>query len=29
MQKVGQTMLQEWLKNAGADGQTVINAYKK
>ncbi|MBU6305238.1 MAG: hypothetical protein RIQ66_615 [Pseudomonadota bacterium] len=29
LQKVGQTMLQEWLKNAGADGQTVINAYRK
>jgi TRAP-type C4-dicarboxylate transport system substrate-binding protein len=29
MQKVGATMLQEWLKNAGQDGQEVINAFRK
>jgi TRAP-type C4-dicarboxylate transport system substrate-binding protein len=29
LQKVGATMLQEWLKNAGADGQQVVDAYRK
>lgn len=29
LQKVGETMLQEWLKNAGADGQGLIDAYRK
>ena len=27
--KVGDTMLQEWLPKAGAEGQAVIDAYKK
>ena len=29
MKKVGDTMLQEWLPKAGAEGQAVIDAYKK
>ena len=29
LQKVGQTMLQEWLKNAGPDGQQLIGAFRK
>jgi len=29
MQKVGATMLQEWLSQAGAEGQQLIDAYKK
>jgi TRAP-type C4-dicarboxylate transport system substrate-binding protein len=29
LQRVGQTMLQEWLKNAGPDGQRLIDVYKK
>ena len=29
MKKVGDTMLEEWLKKAGADGQAVVDAYKK
>jgi TRAP-type C4-dicarboxylate transport system substrate-binding protein len=29
MKKVGETMLQEWLQKAGAEGQTVVDAYKK
>lgn len=29
MQKVGATLLQEWLKNAGADGQQLVDAYRK
>jgi TRAP-type C4-dicarboxylate transport system substrate-binding protein len=29
MQKVGETMIAEWVKTAGADGQTIIDAYKK
>jgi TRAP-type C4-dicarboxylate transport system substrate-binding protein len=27
--KVGDTMVAEWAKAAGADGQTILNAYKK
>ena len=27
--KVGDTMTAEWLKNAGADGKAIIDAYKK
>lgn len=27
--KVGETMVAEWVKAAGADGQTILNAYKK
>ena len=29
MQKVGQTMLDEWLQKAGPEGQAVVNAYRK
>jgi len=29
MKKVGDTMLQEWLPKAGAEGQAVVDAYKK
>lgn len=29
MQKVGETMTAEWLKQAGADGQAVLEAYRK
>ncbi len=29
MQKVGATLLQEWLKNAGADGDQMVKAYRK
>lgn len=29
MQKVGATLLEEWLKNAGAEGQEMINAYRR
>ncbi|HST95300.1 MAG TPA: hypothetical protein VLJ78_11035 [Microvirga sp.] len=28
-QKVGEQLTQDWLKKAGADGQAVIDAYKK
>jgi TRAP-type C4-dicarboxylate transport system substrate-binding protein len=27
--KIGQTLLDEWLKKAGADGQAIIGAYRK
>ncbi|HEY2628848.1 MAG TPA: TRAP transporter substrate-binding protein [Usitatibacter sp.] len=27
--KVGETMTGEWLKNAGADGQAIVDAYRK
>jgi TRAP-type C4-dicarboxylate transport system substrate-binding protein len=27
--RVGAQMAQEWEKTAGADGQTILNAYKK
>ena len=29
MKKVGETMLGDWIKKAGADGQSVVDAYKK
>ncbi len=29
MQKVGATLLQEWLKNAGSDGDQMVKAYRK
>ncbi len=29
LQKIGDTMTAEWLKTTGADGQAVLNAYKK
>ncbi|ANN78114.1 TRAP transporter substrate-binding protein [Bordetella flabilis] len=29
LQKVGQQMIAEWVKSAGADGQAMIDAYKK
>ncbi len=29
MVKVGDTMLKEWLEKAGADGQAIVDAYKK
>lgn len=29
MKKVGDTMLQEWLQKAGAEGQTLVDAYRK
>lgn len=29
LQKVGETMLKEWLDKAGADGQTLMGAYRK
>jgi TRAP-type C4-dicarboxylate transport system substrate-binding protein len=29
MKKVGDTMLADWLKKAGPDGQAVVDAYKK
>ena len=29
LKKVGDTMLQDWQKKAGPDGQTVVDAYKK
>ncbi|MDP2621942.1 MAG: TRAP transporter substrate-binding protein [Hyphomicrobiales bacterium] len=28
MREIGETMTQEWLKNAGADGEAVIDGYK-
>jgi TRAP-type C4-dicarboxylate transport system substrate-binding protein len=27
--KIGDTMLEEWLKSAGADGQTIITNFRK
>ena len=29
LKKVGDTLTSDWLKRAGADGQAVIDAYKK
>ena len=29
LKKVGETMLQEWLKKAGPEGQAAVDAYKK
>jgi len=28
-QKIGQTMTEEWLKTAGADGKAIVDAYRK
>jgi TRAP-type transport system periplasmic protein len=28
-QKIGETMTSEWMKNAGADGQAIVDAYRK
>ena len=27
-QKIGQTMTDEWLKTAGADGKAIVDAYR-
>jgi len=27
--KIGDTMTEEWLKNAGADGKAVVDAFRK
>jgi hypothetical protein len=29
MQKVGDTMVKEWLEKAGPEGQALVNAYRK
>jgi TRAP-type transport system periplasmic protein len=29
MRKIGNAMLEDWLKKAGAEGQAVVNAYRK
>jgi hypothetical protein len=29
MTKVGDTMLKEWLEKAGAEGQALVDAYRK
>jgi len=29
MKKVGETMIADWLKKAGAEGQSIIDAYRK
>jgi TRAP-type C4-dicarboxylate transport system substrate-binding protein len=29
MQKVGETMVKEWLEKAGAEGQAMLDAYRK
>lgn len=29
LKKIGDTMLSEWLKQSGADGKTIIDAYRK
>jgi hypothetical protein len=29
LKKVGDTMLQEWLKKAGPDGQAAVDAFRK
>ena len=29
MQKVGDTMVKEWLEKAGPDGQAMLDAYRK
>jgi TRAP-type C4-dicarboxylate transport system substrate-binding protein len=29
MQKVGDTLLKEWLAKAGPEGQSLIDAYRK
>ena len=27
--KIGDTMTEEWIKNAGADGKAIVDAYRK
>lgn len=29
LQKICDQLMQDWLKRAGADGQTIVDAYKK
>ncbi len=29
MQKVGQTMVDDWAKGAGEDGKSILEAYRK
>ena len=29
MKKIGDVLLQDWLKKAGPDGQAVVDAYRK
>jgi len=29
LQKIGETMTEEWLASAGADGKAIIDAYRK
>jgi hypothetical protein len=29
MQKIGEQLTADWLKKAGADGQAIIDAYRK
>jgi hypothetical protein len=29
MRKVGDTLLADWLKKAGSEGQSVVDAYRK
>jgi TRAP-type C4-dicarboxylate transport system substrate-binding protein len=29
MKKVGDTMLKEWIEKAGAEGQQLVDAYRK
>jgi TRAP-type C4-dicarboxylate transport system substrate-binding protein len=29
LSKMGETMLDEWLKKAGADGQAIITSFRK
>jgi TRAP-type C4-dicarboxylate transport system substrate-binding protein len=29
LQKIGEQLMQDWLKKAGADGQAIVDAYKK
>ena len=29
LQKIGETLTAEWIKRAGADGQSIVDAYKK
>jgi hypothetical protein len=28
MREIGETMTEEWLEQAGADGKTIIDSYK-
>jgi hypothetical protein len=29
LRKIGDTMTAEWMKSAGADGQAIVDAFKK